>query len=254
MTDRRERSAVRGTATTLSSAARGGWVRPLARRSRLELAIWGAAVIAGSTIGGTLALRAEPASSAAPPASEARPAASAPPAPAAVASPAPPATSSPPSDPRVTAVAQIKDALTRFVAWSHDHPGARCPDAAALGVALDPWGHPLRITCTDQPADQIAGVVSAGPDGAAGTRDDVASWTLGADVIDPIRGPRWATSRTRRTVPHGSQPAPPPTASTAAPATAAPPTAARPGATTKLPAGSAAGSNDNDGDGIPDRR
>src|SRR5262245_41590035 len=164
-------------------------------RSRLELAIWGAAVIAGSAIGGTLALRAEPASpspavATAPAATSAgatRPAApSAPPARPA----SPPA---PPSDLRVAAVAQIKDALTRFVAWSHDHPGARCPDAAALGVALDPWGHPLRITCTDQPADQVAGAVSAGPDGIAGTRDDVESWTLGADVIDSIRGPRWSS-------------------------------------------------------------
>lgn len=213
-------------------------------RSRLELAIWGAAVIAGSTIGGTLALRAEPESAAAPssPAvASPRPpstAIAAPSSPPAVAAPSPPAARTasppvPPSDLRVAAVAQIKDALTRFVAWSHDHPGARCPDAASLGVALDPWGHPLRITCTDQPADQIAGAVSAGPDGVAGTRDDVESWTLGADVIDPIRGPRWSASRTSRR----TRPAPPPTA--------VPP---------KPSAGSAAGSNDNDGDGIPDRR
>jgi hypothetical protein len=218
-------------------------------RSRLELAIWGAAVIAGSTIGGTLALRAEPASSAAPASSPAvaspGPPSSgiaAPSSPAAVAAPSAPAArtaspAAPPGDLRVAAVAQIKDALTRFVAWSHDHPGARCPDAPALGIALDPWGHPLRITCTDQPADQIAGAVSEGPDGIAGTRDDVASWTLGADVIDPIRGPRWSVSRTRRTgATHGAKPAAPP------------------GATPKPPAGPAAGSNDNDGDGIPDRR
>lgn len=258
-------------------------------RSRLELAIWGAAVIAGSTIGGILALRAEPTSSAsaapsplpraasaapsrsaassapprspdiAPPSSAAssappRSPAVAPPSSAAVGAPGSPAARTasppaPPSDLRVAAVAQIKDALTRFVAWSHDHPGARCPDAAALGVALDPWGHALRITCTDQPADQMAGAVSAGPDGVAGTRDDVESWTLGADVIDPIRGPRWATSRTsRRTTAQGAKPAPPATAPTTGASTSA---AAPPGAT-KPSTGSAAGSNDNDG--IPDRR
>ncbi|HEY6174426.1 MAG TPA: hypothetical protein VIX73_08290 [Kofleriaceae bacterium] len=241
MTERRERSTEQATPTTLSSAARGGWVGPRARRPRLDLAIWGAAIIAGSLIGGTLALRAEPSSAPAAPAPT-PPSLPSPPVQTASSSAAP---SAPKGDPRVAAVAQIKDALIRFVAWSHDHPGVRCPDAAALGAAIDPWGHPLRITCTDQPADQIAGVVSAGPDGIAGTRDDVESWTLGADVVDLVRGPRWSASHTsRRTTSHAGKPAP----------AATTPPAAPPGATTRPPASPAAGSNDNDGDGIPDRR
>src|SRR5205823_1137192 len=133
------------------------------------------------------------------------------------------------------------DALARFVVWSHDHPSARCPDAVALGLpALDPWGHPLRITCTDQPADQIAGIVSAGPDGIVGTRDDVESWTLGADVVDIIRGPRWGASHngSRRTGgTHGARHELPAAATSSKP-----------------PASPGAGSNDSDGDGIPNRR
>jgi len=89
----------------------------------------------------------------------------------------------------------MKIALTSFVTWSHDHPGAPCPKASALGAAVqDPWGHPLEITCTDQPANQIVGAVSAGPDGASGTQDDVGSWQLGRDVTDLVRGARWAAA------------------------------------------------------------
>jgi hypothetical protein len=156
-------------------------------------------------------------------------------------------------------VSQIRDALTRFAAWSREHPRARCPDAAALGLAAaDPWGHPLRITCTDQPADQIAGAVSLGPDGAPGTRDDIASWTLGPDVTDLVRGPRWG-QRSRAV--DGRRPTATPPATTipaAAPlAPAAPPPISpdpRPAAATPRPASTGAGSNDTDGDGIPDRR
>src|SRR5215510_4488091 len=56
----------------------------------------------------------------------------------------PPALSASPPDPRSAAVAQIQRAVLGFIAWSHDHLGARCPDAAALGAgAPDPWGHSL---------------------------------------------------------------------------------------------------------------
>jgi hypothetical protein len=87
---------------------------------------------------------------------------------------------------------QVRSVLTRFTEWSRDHSGAPCPDGAALGVAtLDPWGHPLAITCTDQPADQQIGAISGGADGVMGNHDDVASWTLGRDVTELVRGPRW---------------------------------------------------------------
>lgn len=93
----------------------------------------------------------------------------------------------------------LRAVLVRFVAWSHDHAGAACPDASALGAPGDPWGRPLAITCTDQPLDQIAGAISSGPDGQAGTADDIASWQLGQDVTDVVRGARWRTTPQLRT-------------------------------------------------------
>src|SRR6185503_4569549 len=91
--------------------------------------------------------------------------------------------------------ARTKSILNRFLAWSRDHAGAPCPDVTALGDSLDPWGYPFRLTCTDQPGDQIIGVISAGPDRAPHTFDDIASWQLSRDVTDLVRGPRWVASR-----------------------------------------------------------
>jgi len=85
--------------------------------------------------------------------------------------------------------------LSHFVEWSRDHAGAPCPDGNALGgVVLDPWGHPIELTCTEQPAAQVAGAISAGPDGIAGNDDDVRSWTLGPEVTDLVRGARWSSA------------------------------------------------------------
>jgi hypothetical protein len=172
-------------------------------------------------------------------------------------------------------VAQIKDVLSRFVAWSQHHPGARCPDLAAVGAnAPDPWGHSLRLSCVEQPADQVAAVVSVGPDGVAGTLDDVASWTLGPEVTSIVRGPRWSSTR-RGTAGAGRNPSDP---AGRAPRAASSPTATvdssltAPGGTTsgrtvhppaitpatrpatRPSASTGAGSNDTVGDGIPDRR
>ena len=97
-----------------------------------------------------------------------------------------------PPDPAAELAGQMKQVLRRFVAWSRDHAGAPCPSAAELGEpVVDPWGKPLAITCTDQPANQIVGVISSGPDGAAGTVDDVGSWDQGPEVTDLVRGARW---------------------------------------------------------------
>jgi len=118
-----------------------------------------------------------------------------PPSPVPAGSASPAAPPPPPPDPNVELAQRMKTALTSFVAWSHDHPGAPCPKASALGAAVqDPWGHPLEITCTDQPANQIVGALSAGPDGAIGTQDDVGSWQLGREVTDLVRGARWANA------------------------------------------------------------
>jgi len=136
-----------------------------------------------------------------------------------------------PPDPKVTVVPSLKDTMTKFLAWSHDHPGAPCPDAGLLGAPDDPWGHPPKITCTRQPADQMAGAISAGPDGVSGTDDDIASWQLGAGVTDIVRGARWqvapAAPPAARPRPAASptarpQPAAPPTSPARAPTKSAP--------------------------------
>ena len=129
----------------------------------------------------------------------------------------------------------------RFVVWAHAHPGAPCPDAAALGAVADPWGRTLQIVCADQPDDQVAGILSLGPDGLPGTLDDVASWTLGPDVTDLVRGAPWGVRR-RASASAGSKRL----------AVPAPHGAATPRTKPSVSAG--AGSKDTDGDGIPDRR
>ena len=98
-------------------------------------------------------------------------------------------------DPNAEITARTKDVLSRFVAWSRDHRGEPCPDIVALGdVPRDPWGNAFRLTCIDQPGDQIVGVISAGLDGTLGTADDIASWLLGREVTDVVRGPRWTVA------------------------------------------------------------
>jgi hypothetical protein len=78
-----------------------------------------------------------------------------------------------------------------------------------LAATADPWSHPFRITCADQPGDQIVGVISAGPDGVPDTADDIASWQLGRDVTDLVRGARWTIAQPKPTParrPHPSAP------------------------------------------------
>jgi len=111
--------------------------------------------------------------------------------------PVPEASSPPPRKPDQGAevATRTKDVLARFVAWSRDHRGAPCPDITALGdPPPDPWGHAFRLTCTDQPGDQIVGAISSGPDGALGTADDIASWLLGGEVTAAVRGARWVAA------------------------------------------------------------
>jgi hypothetical protein len=87
----------------------------------------------------------------------------------------------------------MKTVLAAFVAWSRTHAGQPCPTIATLGAfPVDPWGTPLTLTCTDQPANQVAGVISAGPDGKLGTPDDRGSWQMPQEVIELVHGARWA--------------------------------------------------------------
>lgn len=155
--------------------------------------------------------------------------------------PEPPPPPPPPVDERpAQAKAQLGEIVAGFVTWSATHADAPCPTVDdVMGHAVnDPWGHAVVLTCTDQPAHQIIGVVAPGPDGAVGTADDVASWNLGKDVIDSIRGSRWAPKKVvDKPRPGRSKPttkAHPATKPTSKPSTGVP--------------------GDLDGDGIPDSR
>jgi hypothetical protein len=159
----------------------------------MQLAVLGAVVVGGAG-GGIAALLVAP--EPAPP--RPAPVTAAPPPPRLPVAPAPVPPPRSAADPQVELTRAMTAVLTRFAGWARDHAGEPCPDLAALdATAPDPWGHPLALTCTDQPADQRIGAVSAGPDGIAGTGDDVASWTLGRELAELVRGARWTPARTR---------------------------------------------------------
>jgi len=181
----------------------------------MQLAVCGA-VIVGGVGGGLAALVASPAPSSVyepvhdPVASALRTPPSATPEPVSIASP--PATA---AAPRLAVASAMTAVLTRFASWARDHVGEPCPDMSALEIfALDPWQRPIELTCSDQPAGQMIGAISAGPDGIIGNDDDVASWALGREVTELVRGARWKSpqppvtrSRSSRRHPEGS-PAP----------------------------------------------
>lgn len=188
-----------GSASTTLSAATGSRGAPSAKRSRFGVIAALIGLGAAGAVAAVVAMRGDEQS--APPAPRPREAATAdhgaptraspaadPPASAAPPAPVQP---SPPPDPSTEVAPVIHEALSRFVAWARDHAGAPCPDEAVLGAPADPWGHSLVITCTEQPGNQIAGAISMGPDGLAGTADDIASWQLGRDITDLVRGARW---------------------------------------------------------------
>jgi serine/threonine protein kinase len=181
--------------TTLSSATSATIAaRPVrSRRSAIYVGLGlmaaGGMLAIVMTAGGSDATSSEPEPAPAPaPAPE--------PEPATVVPAAPPSARAPgASDSNAEIAARTKDVLSQFVAWSRDHQGAPCPELTELDDApRDPWGHGFRLTCTDQPGDQIVGVISAGPDGTPGTTDDVASWQLGREVTDSVRGARWVAA------------------------------------------------------------
>ncbi len=202
---------------------------------RMRIAVLGAAVV-GSTGGGLAALW----WSSEPP----RAPAVVPPGPVAAAAPVAPVA----TDRNTVLIMQIRIVLTRFAAWSRANAGAPCPTAAALGVvALDPWGHDIELTCTDQPADQQIGAISAGPDGVLDTRDDVMSWTLGAEITDLVRGARWGSGPAMVAAHPASRP---PAAKHGPPRKLAPGIPPSPAPVTAQPIGSAAPT----GDDIPARR
>ncbi len=114
----------------------------------------------------------------------------------------------PPESPTDLATDRIKAAATAFRSWAASHAQAPCPnhgelDALVAGGVLDPWGHELTVTCIDQPADQIIGITSSGPDGVLGDRDDLASWSLGPEITELLRGGRWTPPPTVTAHDHG---------------------------------------------------
>jgi len=97
-------------------------------------------------------------------------------------------------DPLVITQQSIAAALDAFITWAKAHVGAPCPSTADLRLADDAWGHAMRVTCTEQPVDAQIGIISAGPDGAFGTTDDVLSWRLAHDIAARVRGERWTAT------------------------------------------------------------
>jgi hypothetical protein len=253
-----------GTPTTLSSAAgytpySSGSLVPAPSRLGKVVAL-GALVGVAAIVAIVIATRGHGVDSPPAPAPAVAPTAAAPPA---VAQPDPtPATPAhaPPAETvdvrPAHARQQIASVLTAFKDWTRSHPSDPCPsiDALAKGTTLqldDPWGTRLVLTCSDQPADQIAGVQSAGPDKQRGTADDLDSWGLGPEVAALVRGPRWAPKPTVAVAPPVSAP----TAPAGHPPHKHPPAGATP------PSGNAPPDNSNnpgfvdvDGDGIPDKR
>jgi len=86
----------------------------------------------------------------------------------------------------VAKVAANKIAVEAYPSWAMAHPDKQCPDklddlGEYLGdksLLVDPWGHPYRLYCGPgvPPGVKGLGVASLGPDGEAGTADDIKSW------------------------------------------------------------------------------
>ena len=140
--------------TTLSSAARARETVP-PPRSRMDLRVVGA--LGGVTMLGVLgayfALR--PGSDPSPLAATASQAVKPVPAAAPVVTPAP---VDPVTEATDLAKHRIGATLAAFARWAEHHATDGCPTAAELtklvpGGLVDPWGHPLVITCTDQPSE-----------------------------------------------------------------------------------------------------
>ena len=181
--------------TTLSSATASSPVQ-IAPKSRGALfGVLGVVLLSGGVITAIAIVRGKDTPT--PPEPSAAPAPD--PEPPPVAAPAPAPTPAPTPAPAAPVEESKPDhtrkllggALKTLATWAAANPNAPCPKADTINNLADAWGHPLSITCTDQPANQMIGVVSSGEDGVLGNGDDIASWTLAADALAVIRGPRW---------------------------------------------------------------
>jgi tRNA A-37 threonylcarbamoyl transferase component Bud32 len=194
--------------TTLSGAAAA--FSAAAPRRRTGLAVAGIGVVLGSVAAIVAVIKHESNDDHAAITAARAPAKPAPVAPAIPIAPPPPvvtraAEPAPLPDKAELAKLHIRKVLTAFAGWAASHAGAPCPSASDLASAMgdakainDPWGHAVAITCTDQPADQAVGAISAGPDGIFSSDDDVASWTLGREVTKVVAGARWNSAPPKR--------------------------------------------------------
>jgi serine/threonine protein kinase len=201
-----QRAVGSATPTTLSSAS--GVVAGAPRRSRALPFALGGLIVAGAAVAIIVVVTRDGGSKGSSPSAPA--VAQTPPPPSIKALAEPPSIKGPASAPKPPAApkaeelvgGRMKAVLDGFVAWAKDHAGAACPDVAALGVdTSDPWHHAMKLSCTDQPGDQIVGLVSAGPDGQFGTADDIASWQLAHDVTAAVHGSRWVAAAPKPTKP-----------------------------------------------------
>ena len=246
MTDRPGSVAIASPATTLSSVAGSRGARPvLGRRhrgGRLPIVI-GLGVLAGGA--GVTAVVLSSSSSATPQDRPAAMMATSPPTAAASATPvsAPPAITV--DHDRENVMTAFRVIITGFSQWAAHHQGEACPRAETVATGIDPWGTPIVLTCTDQPSDQIIGLISLGADRTRGTADDVTSWSAGPEISELLQGPRWQASST----PVVASPKKHRTGSTKR--TIQSKTAKPPEHTESTPG---PGFVDLDGDGIPDKR
>jgi hypothetical protein len=149
-------------------------------------------------------------------------------------------------DPRpAQARADLRALLVQFSIWAADHAAAPCPTSSDVFRRTDPWGHAYELTCTDQPADQVAGVRSSGLDGVMRTDDDLVSWLLD-DVMTVARGPRWTPTVDRSAPVSRSRPQ--------AETRQHEPRAQKPDLSSGSNQPESDGMVDLDGDGIPDSR
>jgi len=78
-----------------------------------------------------------------------------------------------------------KYAYEAFPQWAVSHPDTACPAKIAeldefmvAAETKDPWGHVYVMYCgaTLPKGAKVVAVMSIGPDGKAGTADDIKSW------------------------------------------------------------------------------
>ena len=63
--------------------------------------------------------------------------------------------------------------LDRYASWRREYQGCPCYGDELGCHVLDPWLAPMQLLCARIDDHTMIGLVSAGPDGAFGTSDDI---------------------------------------------------------------------------------